>query len=186
VQEKATRVGRSIMKNWQKALPLAVLAAIGIGLTACGSKAVDVPSLKATPTAAVEDVVLDDEAKVMAFVQCMRDQGIEFEDPVVDSEGNVQRPEFVEGFTITREQLAEPYAACSHHLEGLSFGRRREAVSAQVDQFVKLATCLRDKGYDMDDPTAETLEVWMTDFRVEFDWDDPAAMEAYQECSSAD
>ena len=174
------------MKNWPVPLLLAVLVAISIGLTTCGSKAEDVPSLAATPTAAVEDVVLDDEAKVMAFVQCMRDQGIEYKDPVVDSEGNVQRPEFVEGFTVTREELAEPYAACSHHLEGLTFGRERRDVSAQVDKFVKLATCLREKGYDMDDPTAGTLQVWLTDFRVEFDWDDPEAVEVYEECSGAD
>ena len=84
------------MVNWQKAVLLAVLASISMGLTACGSKSEDVPSLKATPTAVVEDVVLDDEAKVMAFVQCMRDQGIEYQDPVVDSEGSVQQPELVE------------------------------------------------------------------------------------------
>jgi hypothetical protein len=174
------------MKDWPKPLLLAVLAAISIGLTACGSKSEDVPSLQATPTAVVEENVLDDEAKVMAFVQCMRDEGIEFQDPVVDSEGNVQPPELVEGFAVTREELAEPYAACAHHIEGISFGRERRDLSARLDEFVELATCLREKGYDMDDPTAETLEIWLTDFRVEFDWDDPEAMEAYEECSSRD
>ncbi len=59
-------------------------------------------------------------------------------------------------------------------------------MSERVDQFVALATCLRDKGYDVDDPTAETLQVWLGDFRAEFDWGDPEAMEAYEECSSAD
>jgi hypothetical protein len=142
-----------------------------------------VPSLKATPTAAVEDAVLDDEARVMAFVKCMRDQGIEFEDPVVDSKGNVQRPKLVEGFTVTRKELAEPYAACSQHLEGISFGHERRDLSARLDEFVELAACLREKGYVMEDPTAETLQVWLTDFRVEFDWDDPEAVAAYEECS---
>ena len=105
---------------------------------------------------------------------------------MVDADGNVQRPEFVKGFTATREELAAPYAACSHRLEGLTLGRERADVSEQVDQFVALATCLREKGYDVDDPTAETLDQWGGDFRVEFDWDDPAAMQAYQECSDAD
>ena len=175
-----------MMKNWQEAVLLAVLASIGMGLTACGSNPEDVPSLVATPTAAVADVVLDDEAKVMAFVQCMRDQGIEYQDPVVDSEGSVQQPELVEGFTVTREELAKPYAACSQHLEGISFGRERGDASAQLAKYFRLATCLREKGYDMDDPTAETLGQWLTDFRVEFDWDDLEAMEAYEECSSAE
>ena len=138
------------------------------------------------PTADAANSVLDDEAKMMAFVQCMRDQGIEFKDPVVDSDGNVQRPEYVEGFTATREELGAAMEVCGEHLEGLTLGREREDVSEQVDQFVALATCLRDKGYDVDDPTAETLDQWGADFRVEFDWDNPAAMEAYEECSSAD
>ena len=176
-----------------KLAKLVLIAAIGLVLVACGSDSGDVPSLRTTedtqvvePTADAADAVLDDEAEVMAFVQCMRDEGIEFKDPVVDSDGNVQRPEFGEGFTSTREELAAPYAACSHHLEGLTLGRERVDVSEQVDQFVALATCLRDKGYDVDDPTAETLEQWGADFRVEFDWDDPVAKEAYQDCSSAD
>ncbi|MFC2046545.1 hypothetical protein ACFLTC_03380 [Chloroflexota bacterium] len=166
------------------ALILAI--AFGLVLVACGSASDSVPSLGATPTAVVGEETLGDEAKVMAFVQCMRDEGIEFKDPLVDSDGNVQFPELVEGLTVTREELAEPYAACAHHLEGLSFGRQRGDVTERVDQLVALATCLRDKGYDVDDPTAETLDQWGADFRVEFDWDDPAAKEAYQECSSPD
>jgi len=174
------------VKNWQKSLLLAVLATISMGPVACGSSSNDVPSLGATPTTVVEEELLDDESKVIAFVQCMRDQGIKYEDPVVDSDGNVQPPKLIEGFTITREQLAEPYAACSHYIEGISFGRERRDVSAQVDKLVELASCLREKGYDIDDPTAETLQVWLTDFRVEFDWDDPEALTAYEECSSED
>ena len=166
-----------------KHVGLILVIAIGLVLAACGSASDDVPSLGATPTAVVEEEALDDEAKVMAFVQCMRDEGIEFKDPVVDSDGNVQAPELVEGFTVTREELAAPYGVCAYHLEGLSFGRERKDVSEQVDYFVELATCLRDKGYDVDDPTAETIDQWGADFRVEFPWDDPAAKEAYEECS---
>ena len=90
------------MKYWHMTLLLALLATIIMGLVACGPAPDDVPSLGATSTAVIEEEPLDDEGKVMAFVQCMRDQGIEYKDPVVDSEGNVQRPEFVEGFTVTR------------------------------------------------------------------------------------
>ena len=165
---------------------LILLVAIGLLLAACGSAADDVPSLGATPTAVGKQETLDDEAAVMAFVQCMRDEGLEFKDPLVSSEGNVQEPEFVEGFIVTREELAEPYAACSHHLEGLTFGRERADVSEQIDQFVTLATCLHEKGYDMDDPTTETFEQWGANFRVEFDWDDPDALAAYEECSNSE
>lgn len=163
-----------------------LLAAMGLVLVACGSSAEDVPSLGATPTAVVEEKPLDDEAKVMAFTQCMREQGIELKDPVVDADGNVQQPELVEGGTMTREEWKEPYTACAHHLEGLSFGTEREDATEMVDQIVELAACLRDKGYDVDDPTAETFDQWRSDFRAEFPWDDPAAQKAYEECSSGD
>ena len=175
-----------------KLIKLILVAAIGLVLAACGSDSDDVPSLNTEdtpvvePTTVVEDEPLNDEAKVMAFTQCMRDQGIELLDPVVDSEGNVQAPGLVEGVEMTREEWNEPYEACAKHLEGLTFGRGRRDMSEQVDQFVAIATCLRDKGYDVDDPTAETIEVWMSDFRATFDWDDPKAMEAFEECSNAD
>ena len=123
-----------------KLAKLMLVAMIGLILVACGSESGEVPSLGATPTAVVEDVVLDDEAKVMAFTQCMCDQGIEFKDPVVDSDGNVGKLELVEGATVTRKELAEPYAACYHHIEGLTLGRERVDVSEQVDKFVALAT----------------------------------------------
>ncbi len=174
-----------------------LVAAIGLVLAACGSDSGDVPSLNTEDTQVAEpatgavaanaaDAPLDDEAKVMAFTQCMRDQGIEYSDPVVDSDGNVQEPKLAEGVAMTREQLEQAYEACSEHLEGITFGRERGDLTEQIDQFLALATCLRDKGYDMDDPTAETLQIWLADFRVEFDWDDPEAMEAYEECNSAD
>ena len=72
---------------------------------------------------------------------------------------------------------------CGKHLEGMTLGRERQDRSEQIDKYVALATCLREKGYDMDDPTAETFEQWGADFRVEFDWDDPKAKAAYEECS---
>jgi hypothetical protein len=162
---------------------LILLVATGLFLVACGSGSDDVPSLGATPTAVVEEKTLDDEAKVMAFTQCMRDQGIEYKDPMVDSDGNVQRPELAEGVALTREELAAPYQACAHHLEGLSLGREGKDMTELVDQMVELATCLRDKGYDVDDPTAETLAQWRIDFRVEFPWDDPEAKKAHEECN---
>jgi hypothetical protein len=93
-----------------KLATLLLVAVFGLFLGACGSDSNDVPSLGATPTPGVEKP-LDDEAKVMAFAQCMRDQGIEFKDPVVDAEGNMQAPEPVEGVILTRKGLAAPYEA---------------------------------------------------------------------------
>lgn len=166
-----------------KLAKLILVVAIGMVLAACGSESEDVASLAATPTAAVEDAVLDDEAKMMAFTQCMRDQGVELLDPVVDADGNVQKPELAEGFGASKDKWAAADEVCGELLEGVTFGKERVDMSEVVDQYVALATCLRQEGLDVDDPTAETLDIWLTDFKTVFDWDDPGSLEAYQSCA---
>jgi hypothetical protein len=169
---------------------LVVVAAMGLMLIACRSKSSDVPSLdrerQATPTAVVDEEPLDDEAKMMAFTECMRGEGIELVDAGVDPEGNVQRPTLAEGAEVSREKLSAAMAVCGKHLEGLTMGRERQDRAKELDERISLVTCLREKGYDVDDPTAETLDQWGIDFRVEFDWDDPKAKAAFDECNSAD
>ncbi len=172
------------MKNWQKFYFVALLTIVCIILVACGSSSTDVPSLVATPTTdAASDDVLDAEAAIMAFTECLRGEGFEIIDPKIDSKGNVQKPEFAEGFEMSKEDAQTAYEVCGEFLEGITFGRERKDRSEQVDQWVELTACLRDKGYDLDEPTAETLDVWMTDFKSLIDWDDPQALQNYEECN---
>lgn len=179
-----------------KHIPSVAVALISIlVLAACGSDSDDVPSLRTTEdTQMVEpaidavaadsaDSVLDNEAMMMVFTECLRDRGVDVLDPVVDSEGNVGKPELAEGVDPKRKEFWADYDACAEHLEGFTFETKRVDVSEQVDQFLALATCLRDKGYDVDDPTAETLDQWGADFKSSIDWDDPTAIADYEECS---
>ena len=167
------------------------VAAIGILiLTTCGSDSNGVATLgtaenpqSTVPDADAADTVRDNEAMMMAFTQCLRDQGIDVADPVVDSDGNVQKPELVEGTEFDKEALWEAYEACGEHLDGFTFEKKRVDVSEVVDQYVALAACLRDKGYDVADPTAETLDQWGEDFKMSLNWDDPATVADYEECS---
>jgi hypothetical protein len=120
---------------------------------------------------------------MMAFTQCMRDQGIELLDPVVDADGNIQKPEPVEGFEASKEKWATASAVCGELIERITIGKERVDVSETVDQWVALATCLREEGLDVDDPTAETLEIWLTDLKTTIDWEDPQVVEAYESCT---
>jgi hypothetical protein len=175
-----------------KHITFIAVAVIGIlVLAACGPDSDDVPSLRTIedtqvvdPTADAASSIRDNESRMMAFTQCLRDQGIEVYDPVVDSEGNVGKPELAEGVDAKREDFKAAYEACAEHLEGFTFETKRVDVSEMVDQYVALATCLREKGYDVDDPTAETLDQWFGDFKAAINWDDPAAIADYEECSS--
>ena len=157
---------------------------------ACGSDTAGVASLERVestpvvrPTEDSPREIVEGEAEVMAFTQCMRDQGIEVKDPVVDADGNLQRPEPIEGAQLTIEDLRPAFEACQQHLEGMTFGRERPDVSEIVDQLIELTSCLRDKGYEVDDPTAEELGQWRGNFRTQFDFDDPDAVEAYEACN---
>jgi hypothetical protein len=168
---------------------VAVVAITILILTACGSDLDDVATLKTTENTQVEatadaaDPILDNEAMMMAFTECMREQGIDVMDPAVDADGNVGKPEFVEGMEYDKETIGAVWEACEHHLEGFTWEKERVDMSEVVDEYVVLAACLREKGYDVDDPTAETLDEWGDDFKRAINWDDPGAVADYEECS---
>jgi len=165
---------------------LAVVACIAAACAGCGSASGKVPSLAATPTPTVEALERTAEDKLMAFTQCVRDHGVDIMDPVVDSDGNVQAPTLADGVELTRQEWQRLYEACGDHIEGISLERERQDLSAQLDKMVAVASCLRSKGYEVDDPTAETIDEWLIDFRLDFDWDDPGAKAAYEDCSTLD
>ena len=170
------------MKRWHLFYLLALMAAIGLGLVACGSDSNDVPSLAATPTPAVEDEILDVEASMMEFTECLRNEGMEITDPMVDSDGNIQMPELVEGATASKEEWVTAYEVCGEIIENITFEKEEVDRSEQVDQYVELAACMREEGFDIEDPTAESLDIWLTDFKTVFDWKDPDAEAAFETC----
>lgn len=169
-----------------KLMLVAVIAILVIA--ACSSDSEDVPSLRTTgdrqlgePTADAVDSVRDAEAAMMALTECLREKGIEVYDPVVDAEGNVGKPELVEG--VDEKEVWAAWEMCEDHLEGVTFEKERVDMSEYLDQALATTTCLRDKGYDVDDPTAETLGQWKEGFKDVINWDDPRQVADYEECS---
>jgi ASC-1-like (ASCH) protein len=172
------------MKNWQIFFLLACMAVISLGLTACGSESNDVPSLAATPTPSTADEILDNEALMMEFAECLRNEGLEVIDPVVDSGGNIEKPEAVDGANISKEEWIAAYEVCGEIIENITFEKEEVDRSEQVDQYLALAACMREEGFDIEDPTAETLDTWMADLKNTFDWDDPDAQAVFETCFS--
>ena len=143
---------------------LAIISLIFFAIGCRSSSSNDVASLETIkPTPILEDKSnvpeeeVENEAVLMAFTQCMRDQGIELKDPKVDSNGNIQPPEPVDPSKISPEQLRKAFPNCQEHLEGLTFGGERPDISELIDQLVEVTTCLREKGFDVDDPTANNI-----------------------------
>jgi len=170
------------MKFYQTIFLIAMIVAICMTTAACGSDSNDVPSLSATPTPGAADEILDIEAKMMEFTECLRNEGLEVLDPVVDSDGFIQKPDYAEGFEPTKEESMAAFDVCSEIIENITFEKKEIDRSGQVDQFVELAVCMRQEGFNIEDPTVEALDIWMTDFKTTIDWDDPETMETYEGC----
>jgi len=168
------------MKN--KYLQLILVIAISLVLASCGSASNDVPSLAATPIPDTAGETLDDEALMMEFAECLRDEGLEVTDPTVDSDGNIQMPELVEGATATKEEWIAAYEVCGEIIENITFEEKEVDRSAQLDQYIELAACMSEAGFDIEEPTAETLDTWMDDLKNTFDWEDPDVEEIIDTC----
>ncbi|MCP4357436.1 MAG: hypothetical protein GY796_05390 [Chloroflexi bacterium] len=165
-----------------KLAKLILLGVLTLTLTACNSPSNDVASLAATPTPAAADAVLDNESLMLEFAECLRNEGLEITDPTVDSDGNIQKPELVEGATASKEEWIAAYEVCGEIIENITFEEKEVDRSAQLDQYTELAACMSEAGYDIGEPTAETLDTWMNDFKNTIDWEDPDAMEAFDTC----
>ena len=156
---------------------------------ACSSASSDVASIDTTEATRVavqtsndDSPIQTDEEKVLEFTQCIRDQGIEIQDATVDSDGNLQPPRPVEGASINRQELRPAFEECRESLDGMTFGRERVDVNELIDNLLEVTGCLRDAGFDVDDPNQENLGAW----RGQFDFEDPALQKAFEECGNSD
>ncbi len=123
---------------------LALVATVGIVVASCSS----------TGGAATPSPGASVEAALLAFSQCMRDQGItDMPDPTVDSEGNVQiqRPPGGHG-SGAHEAFEAARNKCDKYLRGVTQGFSHADTTQTQDQLLQLAQCMRGRGVDVPDP----------------------------------
>ena len=113
------------------------------------------PSLKADDG----DPIADSEEAMLAFTQCLRDQGIDVGDPTVDADGNLQLPpiEFMveEDGAGTEPQMPEfedLIAPCEELLAGVVVTGSPQGATEFEDALLEYAQCMRANGVDMPDP----------------------------------
>jgi hypothetical protein len=133
---------------------LAMLLTLGACGAADGVATVDGGGARgATPTPSAPE---DPEEAMLAFVDCMRDHGIEMPDPVVARAGDgppaslPPQPEFDFG----SEEFLAAEEACRPLLPagGMSMGDAPELSEEQEQALLAFAECMRDNGIDMPDP----------------------------------
>ena len=124
-----------------KPIFIAFAACVAVFAVACGSDSGDVATLEETAGAAevdtvTEDAIADVETAWMALAQCLRDNGLEVKDPVVDSKGLVQKPEPVEEAETTKGQLKKAYEVCGGLIEGVTVEKDSVDQHEYVDRLV--------------------------------------------------
>ena len=144
-----------------KRIPVLV-AALAVLAAACGGSADaddgvasldDSVVVATTDTAAAAD--LTEEEALLAFTACLRDAGVDIDDPTVDADGNLRiaRPNnAAENPDFDREAFGAARESCSQYLEGVNLGFQAEDRTEIEDQLLEFAACMRDNGYDMPDP----------------------------------
>ncbi|MDX2342755.1 MAG: hypothetical protein QNL12_02960 [Acidimicrobiia bacterium] len=173
---------------WAFVLILAlVAAACGGDDSGDGNAVASIKDVATTTTAAPgeADELGNDEAAVLEFAACMRDGGIDFPDPVVDSDGNV-------GFDllalrdlaeVDQAEIEAAFEPCAPFLAGVNFGFDRVFETEFQDELVAFSACMRDNGFDLPDPDFSAL-TGDGQLYPEFDLDDPdfeVALEACEE-----
>jgi hypothetical protein len=114
----------------------------------------DAPS--PTASAAAEDP----EEALLAFTDCMRENGIDLPDPVLRGAGQGgDVAEAVPGdappFDPNSDEFRAAQQACDQHLEGLGAlepGQAPALTAEEEEAFLAFAECMREQGIDMPDP----------------------------------
>ena len=121
------------------------------------------------------------EAEMVAWADCLRAQGIDVTDPVVNSDGNIEKPGFPADFDINRN--LRKLEACEIYIQVFTseFKQDNEGEAQTMDYLLSLATCLRENNIDVEDPKITNDGI---DFEIPGIKKDPKVMAAYENCNS--
>ena len=98
----------------------------------------------------------DFEDAMLAYSECMREQGIDMPDPQVSEEEMTMEDDG--GIPLDMEKFEAAEEACGHHMEeaiGDVPALSPEEVAELDDQLLAMTKCMRARGYDMPDPTTD-------------------------------
>lgn len=151
------------MNSGRGAFRLLLLMVVMVLLAACGGGSVDSGGLAsiseggATTTTIAAATEADTEEVALAFSQCMRDEGVsDFPDPNFSGGGGGIAPGGGPegGIDFQSEEVQAAFEVCNEVLEGAAFGPGGGDfdVTELQDSLLAMADCLRDQGFEVDDP----------------------------------
>lgn len=107
-----------------------------------------------TPAPATEE--LDGQEALLEFAGCMRDNGIEMDDPQFGSGGGrfgFGAPGADGALDLGSTEFQTAMDTCSSYLEALAPDVDAVEQAERAEQQLSIAGCMRDLGYDFPDPT---------------------------------
>jgi hypothetical protein len=116
-----------------------------------------------TPESSAEDSLL-------AYAACMREHGIETDDPQFDVNGNlVSKPAFKAVLKSGEgdEAFAAAQADCGHHLVAMKPALDLAQQAEQTEAALRFAACMRDQGLDWPDPAADGSKFAGSDVKID-------------------
>jgi hypothetical protein len=147
------------------ATPMAVALTLALAVTASAQVASLVgPDETPEPDSATSDTLLyeDREEAMLAYAQCMRDNGIDMDDPGAGAPGGMRMffgggPGGEAGFDRFSEEFQAAQAACGPILEAARPEIDPQAEQERLEEQLALAQCIRDNGYpEYPDPVIGT------------------------------
>lgn len=171
---------RGALKVRALTLPAAAIVAMGL-LTGCGdtdggtSKVASVNGEGGTTGGGASDK--SDAEQSQEFVGCMRDNGVDMEDP--DPETGQLDMQSVMGGGANSDALRQAMEACRDKAPQAMKdrgGSQGNPDAAQLENMKKFAACMRENGVDMDDPGPEGFD------RESMNMSDPKFQDAMGEC----
>ncbi len=149
---------RSLFRSATSVTGLAALLALGSCSDGGGSS--KVASLDDAGGATVTTVAVDSQEAMLDYAQCMRDNGVEMQDPTFDADGSITGGGIGQGSGIDprSSEFQTAQEQCGDLIEGIEFGGPgggggafdRDAIQQAMTDFT---ACLRDEGLEVDDIT---------------------------------
>ena len=179
------------MTRRPRAWALLVLAA-GLTLTGCSTSTdgAGVASLDGGAAAESAGDSAMSEAELLAYVQCVRDEGVEIADPTVDADGNLTLGGGSGGGdgtgepTVDHDALLAAQEVCGEVPTG-TFGSGLRDQTAFQDAALAFVQCMRDEGLEVADPDFSTTSGSGGGGMLgDLDRDDPAVIAALEICQS--
>jgi hypothetical protein len=169
----------------------AMTLTVGLGLSAgCGDDTKNDDSAlpdaagasSEAPTGDDDEADLDPEDAMLKFAQCMRDHGVDMDDPKPGGGININ------GEGLSESQMNAAQKACQKWMDMAEPEDGGHEMSEEEKQsFLDMAACMRERGYNFPDPVFDGGRVTQKVEKGEGDQpgpDDPSFKKDMDECSA--